>query len=131
MLSSLLVGIISSAVILCKPRPDSQPPQSQLTVLPHVEIINPGTPDQKSSAPAISPVPSNPSPSNFGIHLEEVHDVQSNTDAPNTQGPKAPQCPRLYKPVCGSDNKTYNSPCELETAQGSDSNLKQAKDGPC
>ncbi|XP_070562238.1 agrin-like [Ptychodera flava] len=41
-------------------------------------------------------------------------------------------CPRIYKPVCGSDGVSYNSECEMEKA-GCDQNqiIAKEKDGPC
>ena len=44
----------------------------------------------------------------------------------------ARKCSREFKPVCGSDNKTYNNQCLLEVAKcRTRSNLQVSGEGPC
>ena len=41
-------------------------------------------------------------------------------------------CPKINKPVCGSDGKTYPSQCVLEVADcKSEGSIKKAHDGKC
>ncbi|XP_044249077.1 leech-derived tryptase inhibitor C-like [Drosophila takahashii] len=39
-------------------------------------------------------------------------------------------CPRIVRPVCGSDNVTYDNDCELE-CQARDKPITQVKEGKC
>ena len=42
------------------------------------------------------------------------------------------KCVRIFKPVCGSDGKTYNNECLLEVAQcRTRSDLRVSKEGAC
>ncbi|KAK9962891.1 hypothetical protein ABG768_006130 [Culter alburnus] len=47
--------------------------------------------------------------------------------------PNSPiMCPMIYKPVCGSDGKTYGNECELNAAnQGSKTKILIVKQGEC
>uniref|UniRef100_A0A914WHI2 Kazal-like domain-containing protein n=1 Tax=Plectus sambesii TaxID=2011161 RepID=A0A914WHI2_9BILA len=40
-------------------------------------------------------------------------------------------CPRLFKPVCGTDSQTYNSDCKLKCAQETNPGLRMAYEGIC
>ncbi|XP_070069343.1 leech-derived tryptase inhibitor C-like [Drosophila takahashii] len=39
-------------------------------------------------------------------------------------------CPRIWRPVCGSDNVTYVNDCELQ-CQAKDKPITQVKEGKC
>ncbi|XP_033120068.1 uncharacterized protein LOC117119374 [Anneissia japonica] len=41
------------------------------------------------------------------------------------------KCPRTYRPVCGTNNRTYNNPCDLMKAGDEDVCLDFAYDGEC
>ena len=41
------------------------------------------------------------------------------------------KCLRSFKPVCGSDGKTYNNECLLEVAQCQTRGLRIVNQGPC
>ena len=47
--------------------------------------------------------------------------------------PKCSQaCPKILKPVCGSDGKTYNNECLLNIAKcESNGKVVKKQDGPC
>ncbi len=41
------------------------------------------------------------------------------------------KCRNQYTPVCGSDGRTYNNPCEFGQVSCKDSSLKMVKEGAC
>ena len=49
------------------------------------------------------------------------------------QEPKCSQaCPKIYRPVCGSDGETYPNECVLNvTACENEENIRVVHEGPC
>lgn len=40
-------------------------------------------------------------------------------------------CTREFRPICGSDNKTYSNPCTFSIAQCRYPGITKVRDGPC
>ncbi|RZF39616.1 hypothetical protein LSTR_LSTR001137 [Laodelphax striatellus] len=40
-------------------------------------------------------------------------------------------CPKIYKPVCASNNKTYSNLCLMDCAKGLTRDLTMKRDGIC
>lgn len=71
---------------------------------------------------------------NISVNAVNAEADQANTTDDYEDHPLCP-CPRIYRPVCGSNNVTYGNECEFLCAASSEFgkkiNLMMARKGSC